>query len=43
MRPTFSTRLAALGYLGALRNGLRKPDFAEQTPALGNAKVIGSR
>jgi hypothetical protein len=34
MRPTFSTRLAALGYLGALRNGLRKPDFAEQTPAL---------
>jgi len=33
MRPTFSTRLAALGYLGALRNGLRKPDFAEQLPS----------
>ena len=33
MRPTFSTRLAALGYLCALRNGLRKPDFAEQLPS----------
>jgi hypothetical protein len=29
MRPTFQSRLAALRYLGALRNGLRKPDFAE--------------
>jgi len=33
MRPIFSNRLAALRYLGALRNGLRKPDFAEQLPA----------
>ena len=33
MRPTFPNRLAALRYLGALRNGLRKPDFAEQLPA----------
>jgi hypothetical protein len=32
MRPTFSTRLAAFGYLSALRSGLRKPDFAEQLP-----------
>jgi hypothetical protein len=30
MRPTFSSRLAALRYLCALRNGLSKPDFAEQ-------------
>jgi len=33
LRPTFQNRLAALRYLGALRNGLRKPDFAEQLPA----------
>jgi hypothetical protein len=33
MRPTFPNRLAALRYLGALRNGLRKPDFSEQLPA----------
>jgi len=33
MRPTFQRRLVALRYLGALRNGLRKPDFAEQLPA----------
>ena len=30
MRPSFPNRLDALRYLGALRNGLRKPDFAEQ-------------
>ena len=30
MRPTFPNRLDALRYLGALRNGLRKPDFVEQ-------------
>jgi len=33
IRPTFPNRLAALRYLGALRNGLRKPDFSEQLPA----------
>ena len=33
MRPTFKSRLDALRYLGALRNGLRKPDFAEELPA----------
>ena len=32
MRPTFPTRLAALAYLCALRNGLCKPDFAENSP-----------
>jgi hypothetical protein len=32
MRPTFSTRIAAHGYLCALRNGLSKPDFAENPP-----------
>ena len=30
LRPTFQSRLDALRYLCALRNGLRKPDFAEQ-------------
>jgi len=30
MRLTFSGRLAALRHLCALRNGLSKPDFAEQ-------------
>jgi hypothetical protein len=29
MRPIFSNRLAALRYLCALRNGLSKPDFAD--------------
>jgi len=33
LRPTFESRLAAVRYLGALRNGLLKPDFAEQLPA----------
>ena len=32
MRQTFSTRIDALRYLCALRNGLTKPDFAEQLP-----------
>jgi len=41
LRPTFQSRLAALRYLGALRNGLRKPDFAEQLPGPEtNAKSI---
>jgi len=44
LRPTFESRLDALRYLGALRNGLRKPDFAEQLPAPEtNAKNIPER
>ena len=37
LRPTFQSRLAALRYLGSVRNGLHEPDFAEQPETEANS------